>query len=164
MANWCVGTLKIRGDFERVCALLINETCIPYHGLGKNAKEEIPPERVVEKNENSLSIKLEAHGWIIYQYDGLGLLGSIGMYTDSVEIENQENGVYCLWLESKWNIDTNWIKKVCEKYQVDMKLFAFEKGMEFNRDIECIKGDLITDNEITYDDYSWECPCPELGG
>ena len=164
MANWCVGTLKIRGSFEQVCELLINETCIPPHGLGKMAKEEVPPEKIVEKDENSLSIELESNGWVIYQYDGFGLLGSIGMYIDPVDIEIRDDGIYCLELESKWEIDTNWIAKMCKKYQVDMKLFAFEKGQEFNRDIECLKGDLITDNVITYDNYFWECPYPELGG
>lgn len=38
------------------------------------------------------------------------------------------------------------------------------RRMEFNQYIEIVDGKLIHDEEITFDDYVWECPEPDLGG
>ena len=53
---------------------------------------------------------------------------------------------------------------MCQKYDVDMKLYAFEKGMEFNQDILIVGGQILRDNTIKFEDYDWECICPTLGG
>ena len=46
----------------------------------------------------------------------------------------------------------------------DLKLYAFERGMEFNRDIEILNGVLVKDKTITFDNYYWDCVCPLIGG
>lgn len=53
---------------------------------------------------------------------------------------------------------------ISKKYNVDLKIYAFEKGMEFNRDIEIHKGRIIKDNKIEFKDYEWECINPLIGG
>ena len=47
---------------------------------------------------------------------------------------------------------------------VDIKLYAFERGAQFNRNIEIIGGKLVKDETIKFDDYDWECVCPLIGG
>jgi hypothetical protein len=36
--------------------------------------------------------------------------------------------------------------------------------MEFNQEIEIIKGETTINREIEFEDYCWECPDPMLGG
>lgn len=55
------------------------------------------------------------------------------------------------------------INKYCW-YDIDIKIYAFEAGMEFNQDIEIIKGKIIKDDEIKFENYQWECIEPNLGG
>lgn len=45
-----------------------------------------------------------------------------------------------------------------------MKIYGFEKGMQFNRNVEIINGEILKDEEINFDDYKWECICPNIGG
>lgn len=46
----------------------------------------------------------------------------------------------------------------------DMKIHAFEMGMEFNQVIEIIDGKIVKDEELHFKDYQWDCICPKLGG
>ena len=63
-----------------------------------------------------------------------------------------------------WGINADELLRTCKKYHVDMKIHAFEQGMEFNQVIEIIDGEVIHDYEIHFTDYQWECVCPKLGG
>ena len=49
-------------------------------------------------------------------------------------------------------------------YEIDFRFYGFERGMEFNQEVIIENGELKADNEIIYDDYFWECPCPNMGG
>ncbi|MGR5995465.1 hypothetical protein ACT7C9_25025 [Bacillus cereus] len=51
-----------------------------------------------------------------------------------------------------------------KEYNVDIKIYAFEKGMEFNQDVEIHKGEIIKNVEIEFDNYMWECINPNMGG
>lgn len=51
-----------------------------------------------------------------------------------------------------------------KKYGVDMRIHAFERGMQFNQIIEIIDGKITKNEEITFDDYYWDCICPTVGG
>lgn len=45
-----------------------------------------------------------------------------------------------------------------------MRIHAFECGMCFNQIIEIIDGEITKDEEIKFDDYNWDCICPNVGG
>jgi hypothetical protein len=49
-------------------------------------------------------------------------------------------------------------------YGIDFRFYGFECGVEFNQEVIIENGELKADDEIRYDDYFWECPCPDLGG
>ena len=51
-----------------------------------------------------------------------------------------------------------------KQYNVDIKIEAFEHGMEFSRYILIEKGELKEDKKIEYEDYVWDCVMPNLGG
>ena len=45
-----------------------------------------------------------------------------------------------------------------------MRIHAFERGMCFNQIIEIIDGEITKDEEVKFDDYNWDCICPNVGG
>lgn len=38
------------------------------------------------------------------------------------------------------------------------------RGMQFSQEIEIVNGELTKEVEIKYDDWTWECPMPNMGG
>lgn len=63
-----------------------------------------------------------------------------------------------------WDISSEPYINLSKQYNVDIKIEAFERGMEFSRYILIEKGELKEDKEIKYDDYVWDCVMPNLGG
>lgn len=54
---------------------------------------------------------------------------------------------------------------ISSKFDVDIKIFTFEMGMEFTQEIEISKGEIIKNivNE-NFTNYSWDVPFSRLGG
>lgn len=63
-----------------------------------------------------------------------------------------------------WDIQTEQLLNICKEYNVDMHIYAYEMGQEFNRHIEIINGEILHDDEIKFKDYVWECTNPTIGG
>lgn len=66
--------------------------------------------------------------------------------------------------EFAWAISSEELLEICQKYHVDMRIYAFKKGMEFNLEIEIINGKITKDSYFAFQDYVWECICPDMGG
>ena len=54
--------------------------------------------------------------------------------------------------------------EISKKFNLDIRLYGFECGMEFCEEVEVIKGEITAHKEIKYDDWDWECPMPRMGG
>ena len=54
--------------------------------------------------------------------------------------------------------------KISEKFNVDIKIFTFEQGMQFTQEIEISKGKILKDITLKYDNYRWEVAFSNLGG
>lgn len=76
----------------------------------------------------------------------------------------QEESVVAIKTRFAWDVSAKELSLISKQYELDFRLYAFEAGMEFNRDIEIIHGEIKKDYEITFDDYKWECVCPNVGG
>lgn len=146
MPNWCEGTLKIRGNMENVRKFMeegINWT---------------PSKLVVEDYDGELDFSTSGTGarWIKNTSRHFIMCDKI-MYLYKG---------YTLFLDFKaaWNVSAEDLKKVCQTYGIDMKVQAFDRGMEFSQIVEIINGEITKDETIEYDDYDWDCPCPTLGG
>ena len=86
------------------------------------------------------------------------------MLVDFSFVEDEETFTAVLDTKFAWAADAEELLALCKKYSVDMKLYAFEKGNEFNQDILIVDGQILRDNRIAFEDYNWECICPTLGG
>ena len=83
-----------------------------------------------------------------------------------VKIHSEDDETFTATLDAKfaWAADAEELSALCKKYSVDMKLYAFEKGMGFNQDILIVGKEILRDNRIAFEDYNWECICPTVGG
>lgn len=83
-----------------------------------------------------------------------------------MEEEEDDDIIQTIALDAEfaWAISSDELLKVCQKYHVDMRIYAFERGMEFNLEIEIINGKITKDSYFAFQDYTWECICPHMGG
>lgn len=62
------------------------------------------------------------------------------------------------------DLDRDILIENSKKYCLDFKIYVFESGEKFNMDFEVSNGCIIKDDIIKFDDYTFECIDPELGG
>lgn len=164
MPNWCKGILKIRGKKENIIKFL-KEGTVLIEGIGEpkeikteieiNKYDEIEIKNINrEKNRDCLYIKETVRHFIdpienkIFIYD-----------------EDEEEQTICLEdFKAAWGIDVDALRTISKRYNIDIKIYGFERGMEVNQDIEIVKGEIIKDREIEFNNYIWECINPMLGG
>ncbi len=149
MPNWCEGTLKVRGKKEDLIRFIL-ECLKPVDYFGNL----LPPLKMDEHNVIRYSDMCHIKG------THKGFVKRIWEFTDSFD----EIETICLDAKFAWSINADDLLAICKEFNVDMKIYAFEMGMEFNQEIEIVSGEVIYDNEITFDDYDWECICPNMGG
>lgn len=164
MPNWCEGNLKIRGKKENIIKFLTEGTSLLD---GSWEPKEIKPE--IEVNDcDEIEIKNIDK---VKGIDFLYIKGTRRHFIDPIENEiyihntDEKEAVICLEnFKAAWGIDTEALRVISKRYTIDFKIYAFESGMEFNQDIEIIKGKIVKDEEIKFKDYVWECIEPNIGG
>jgi hypothetical protein len=81
-----------------------------------------------------------------------------------------EDIVACANVKQAWAFvagDGNDLKKwqeISNEYNVDIRLFGIESGMEFTQEVIIVRGRKPIVNEKQYEDWMWECPFPNMGG
>ena len=150
MPNWCVGTLRVRGTKESLTKFVL-EGLLPVTYFGSETEP----------------LKMDGLGridcercWIKGTYRGFVVDSHV--YFD--DLEDEEETTIGLETEFAWGISAKELLQSCKKYGVDMRIHAFERGMQFNQIIEIIDGEITKDEEVKFDDYEWDCICPNIGG
>lgn len=153
MHNWCEGKLKVYGSKENLTRFLI-EGCVPIDTNCMGIREGI--------------LCPDDHG--DFDYVGVCYIeGTSGGFIDSVHTnmtyyDMDVKFIMVFDARFSWNINAAELLKLCKKYDVDMRIFAFEKRQEFNRNIIIVDKDIKKDRTITFKDYDWECIDPTMGG
>ena len=162
MPNWCEGMLKIRGKQEDVFNLLAENLHVWKTIIIKEPKldmrEKIDKEAiVVDKEGGSIWVKKTAY-----------IKGTRRNFVEpnNINVWKGKDGNACIAVEFKaaWDVESEPYIKLSKAYNVDIKIEAFERGMEFSRYILIENGNLKEDKETKYDDYVWECVMYNLGG
>ena len=151
MPNWSKGCLKVRGKAANVKKFVL-EGLQPVDFFG-NA---LPKLELSDLGE----VDTDKDCWI----EGTTRGFVENLYADFSFVEDDETFTATLDAKFAWAADAEELSALCKKYSVDMKLYAFEKGMGFNQDILIVKGEIINNLTINFEDYNWECICPTLGG
>lgn len=151
MPNWCVGTLRVRGKQKDLQNFVLNglKPCNPFKK--EHEKLELDEFGHIDCNETCW-IEGTTRGFV----HGLDVC-----FEEDEDISIQ---TIALDVEFAWCISSDELLKVCQKYHIDMRIYAFERGMEFNLEIEIINGKITKDSYFAFQDYTWECICPHMGG
>lgn len=142
MPNWCEGSLKVRGTKASLKTFILGEE---REKLSLNEYGDIYSEETC---------------WI--ENTRRGFVEGVEVYLS----DHEDDEILVVVFDSKfaWGINASELLETCIKYHVDMKIHAFEMGMEFNQVIEIIDGKIVKDEELHFKDYQWDCICPKLGG
>ena len=160
MPNWCEGYLKVRGAREDLIEFMTI-------GIAWNT-DGYPCSLTVERwNEQDEGVGFAVASSTNNQADPwLHIKGTtrhfIVMDSDYYWVPN--GGVLVLHMNAAWYIHTDELLEICRKYNLDMKIQGFDRGAEFMQDVEIIGGEIRKNEEVEYDDWSWDCPCPTFGG
>lgn len=85
---------------------------------------------------------------------------------NNINIWKRKDGNACVAIDFKAarDVESEPYVELSKKYNVDIKIEAFEKGMEFSRYILIENGNIKENKETQYVDYVWECVMPNFGG
>nr|DAO79334.1 MAG TPA: Ferredoxin-like domain in Api92-like protein [Caudoviricetes sp.] len=148
MPNWAEGSLKLRGKCENIASalkeMLLNDTVTLEEEWDGDLLvfNNTAPYFYINKtrrafiNQNQIEVWLEEKFCI-------------------VELDN---------FQQAWSAIPENYQEISSKFDVDIKIFTFERGMEFTQEIEISKGEIIKNVCSNYDDYRWEVPFSNLGG
>ncbi|HJF33284.1 MAG TPA: hypothetical protein K8V56_16095 [Sporosarcina psychrophila] len=154
MPNWAEGLIKIRGTRQDIRKFLTQ-------GLKPTNYSYSSQQFEVEIEEDEFELTMKAlHGFYIKNTRRSFIDGEINWWFDDVELE-------VLTIESfkqAWVVEASQFSEISKEFNLDIKIYAFESGMEFNQNIEIHKGEIIKNEVIRFDDYKWECLYPDLGG
>lgn len=159
MPNWCEGMLKIRGKQEDVFNLLADNLQVwKVVTIRDDIREELDKEAIeIDREDGTIYVKETAH-----------IKGTRRNFVEPNEINvwKRKDGNACIAVEfsAAWDVESQPYIELSKAYNVDIKIEAFESGMEFSRYILIENGNLKEDKETGYDDYVWECVMPNLGG
>lgn len=147
MPNWCEGSLRIRGTLKQIKTF---------------AEIAFSPNSIYieEYGDKDLTINLLDDYTYINGTRRAFCSGTIYAQTEHPD----QKDIAIVDFKQAWDIESGPLLHLAKESGVDLRIYAFECGMQFNREIEIIDGEIIEDNVIQFDDYNWECPCPNIGG
>ena len=158
MPNWIEGTIKLRGQSENL-KRFFKEGLAPSSYLGRTKPYEDFVKCDFDRAYCEVTIKNEPH-----------IVGTRRAFVqDTYVYWDNSYETIVMPIKQAWAFITNdydekaWLD-ISKKYDLDIRLYGFECGMEFCQEIEIIGGEVTIDNDIKYDDWYWECPMPHLGG
>lgn len=161
MPNWIEGTMKLRGKREDIKRFLDNEIEASSWYGEQNALEE----QVKCNSDDSYldyRFKNEPH-----------IKGTRRAFiTDDYLYMGKDEGTVSVNIKQAWSFsvtkddrELNLWKENAHKYNIDIKLFGIESGMEFCQEVIALKdSDRVIHNVIQYEDWMWDCPFPNVGG
>lgn len=157
MPNWCEGSLKIRGKFEDVKKFLKEELRV-YDVENLNGEVIENAIKIMSDSEDSFWISFKKNAYINGTKRGF-------VIAQDVSFLNYGDKIVCvLDFREAWGINPEPYLELAKKHDVDIRLYGFEKGMQFNQEVIIENGEIIKDEGIEFDDYDWECIMPNLGG
>lgn len=150
MANWCEGWVKFRGTLENLKRFIENE---------------------FEKSD-PIIIGEELNPCMVEKTTFLKSLVRTYVESDDVSRANYEVfcnddgiGIFTIKLCHAWYVQRQGYGEIAKKYKLDIRGKCYECGCEFAEEFEFNnRGEEILYAVQKFNDYSWDCECPTLGG
>lgn len=169
MPNWCEGKLKVRGKKEDIMKWLAE--CVSVLKPDVEKGKPLYDALVYKKDEDGVSYTYdeefdELH--VNVKHDA-HIAGTRRNFVEKHENDfsfgaEDGNEIIVLPVKAAWTLESEPYEELSKKYGLDFRFYGYERNMEFNQEIEVVKGVTTIDREIKFKDYWWECPDPMLGG
>lgn len=146
MPNWCEGVMKLRGTKDDILRFIEGG----LEGSYKDSKIEI--------DEFGEEIDITDTHWI---------KGTSKVFLDEQTAyipEEEDPVVLTLKIRQAWNLDVTGFVEIAKEFDLDIRLFGWECGAQFSREIIIIDNNVIKDRTYHYKDWDWEVPFSYLGG
>ena len=172
MPNWCEGSLKLRSKNRENIINFIKESFIDcYYGVDITAIIQqtgietgaVKIDICDDDPDVSITLDVNKSHWIWLKDCGRSFIET-DKHMDYDIIFRYNNYICSFDFKTAWSINPDdWID-ISRKYNIDIRLYGIERGMEFTQEVEIIDGNLIYNNVKEYSDWDWECPFPKMGG
>ena len=159
MPNWIKGTMKLRGKREDIAK---------FFREGLDASEWN-----VLRNKEDKIIDKSGDDYLEFEFkDEPHIVGTRRAFiTDDYAYMEKDEGIVCVDIKQAWSFNATvdssdlerW-KSISDKFNIDIRLFGIECGLEFTQEIIIIRGKEVIENVKQYEDWEWECPFPNMGG
>ena len=175
MPNWCSGNIRFRGKYDDIVRMLKNELKYCYYGNDRKIHENNCELDIHEKYREYIEIeppkipKLDSDrsGWWYWNETQRAFPGDGGNIEVKLWQTNEGGDIYIAYMDDfrqAWGIcPDDWVRYSTE-YNLDVKIFGWECGMQFSQEVEIIDGEIIENNTIPYDNWDWYSPLPTWGG
>lgn len=119
MPNWCVGTLRVRGKSKDLQNFVLKGLKPIDYCKDEHSKIELSKSGYVTCDEMC---------WI--EGTRRGFVNDLDVYIE----DSEDDSIQTIALDVKfaWGISADDLLEICKKYNIDMKIYGFEQGMEFN--------------------------------
>lgn len=162
MPNWISGSLKVRGTYENVEKFVKNGLNLYDHSIHRNNR---PLEKITWLKDlgGEFYISTTKNEWLYVEGTQRAFIETEHVYTYE---DHEDDGKYILIckVNQAWGFTIeDWVE-ISIKYNVDIRVWGLECGLEFGHEFEIIKGEITMDKDLEYSDWNWEAPIPWLGG
>ena len=165
MPNWCEGNIRFRGKQENIKRFLMNE--IVYCKMVDHETVEEKP--TIKDDGYMMLISKPEHSWFYIKNTIRNFLDDNVLEIWFDDDDTDDEIIVCIDnFKAAWSFERcdAW-KDIAEKYNIDVKLTGYEKGMLFSQ-IKTIFRDRTVKDEIKEykdsEDWMWNCPQPNNGG
>lgn len=171
MANWAKGYLRVKGSRENILRFIKNEMSYVAEVIGE--KYGIIEEKIdnFDVDSDELFIRVNSYAFKsatekVY-FPRVYIEGTHRNFiTEDIDcfFNDGENIAIFPGFEAAWGVESEPYVEKSKKYDLEIKIDVYEKGMQFSQYIYVANGELLMDEERKYDNWNWDCPCPDYGG
>lgn len=166
MPNWIQGSLKVRGSYDNVKNFFV-KGLNAYRGNEMLDKKDwvLDIDEYNEPGEREFSMDIKPDTWVYVEDTRRAFVTSnhICFYEGAYK-ENPSLVVAACEINQAWCFEEDDWASISKEYNVDIRLWGLEQGVQFGQEIEIIDGEVIKNEEFKYDDWDWDCPLPWFGG
>ena len=159
MPNWIEGTIKIRGNSEDL-KRFFTEYLEPSVSFDEEVTQPLSEFVNCEFGTyNYVTITGEPH----IKGTRRAFIQNCDVYWDECH-STLVMPIRQAWSFTPYDKSMKLWSDISKNCDIDIRLYGFECGLQFCQEIEIIKGEVTIQNVIEYDDWTWECPMPNMGG
>lgn len=171
MPNWCEGNIRFRGDIDDIVRFF-KEGIIAYKYSDEMKNVKCDTEVKVVKSDYDDYIEEihittdDSRSWFHIDNTHRNFIGDDNTI-DIWDVYKNNDGSYIVILDefkAAWSIELEPYVEISKKYNIDIHIFGWEKGMEFDQEIEIVKGVPVKNDVHDGKNWAWETAMPYFGG